>query len=71
MDIMQPAMQFEAGACCQNRCLTGIQPQADLTKHTSLLARMQEIARIMAGDSPSKLMLQSAREALQQAQEAE
>jgi len=25
----------------------------------------------MAGDSPSKLMLQSAREALQQAQEAE
>lgn len=44
MDIMQPAMQFEAGACCQNRCLTGIQPQADLTKHTSLLARMQPIA---------------------------
>ena len=33
--------------------------------------RVQEIARIMAGDSPSKLMLQSAREALQQAQEAE
>lgn len=44
MDIMQPAMQFEAGACCQNRCLTGIQPQADLTKHTSLLARIQPIA---------------------------
>ena len=33
--------------------------------------RVQEIARIMAGDSPSKLMLQSAREALQQAQKAE
>ncbi|MDD6375473.1 MAG: DNA repair protein RecN, partial [Ruminococcus sp.] len=36
-----------------------------------LEGRVQEIARIMAGDSPSKLMLQSAREALQQAQEAE
>ena len=36
-----------------------------------LEGRVQEIARIMAGDSPSKLMLQSAREALQQAQKAE
>lgn len=43
MDIMQPAMQFEAGACCQNRCLTGIQPQADLTTLSSLQARMQPI----------------------------
>ena len=43
MDITQPAMQFKAGACCQNRSLTGIQSQADLTTLSSLQARMQPI----------------------------
>ncbi|MDO4156002.1 MAG: glycosyltransferase [Oscillospiraceae bacterium] len=40
MDIMQPSIQFEAGAFCKNRCLTGLQSQADLTDVNALLARM-------------------------------
>ncbi len=40
MDMMQPAVQFEAGAYCKNRCLTGMQSQADLTDINALLARV-------------------------------
>lgn len=43
MDVTKPAIQFEAGACCQNRCLTGTQSQTDLTELSSLQARMQAI----------------------------
>lgn len=40
MDIMHPSVQFEAGAFCKNRCLTGVLSQTDLTDENILLSRM-------------------------------
>lgn len=40
MDIMHPSVQFEAGAFCKDRCLTGVQSQTDLTDENILLSRM-------------------------------